>query len=285
MIERAQRILEAGINSAPTEQGSSRIYDMTLHTKGYAEPGYDGEVVVTGDFNNIDKWDAEGRTHETIDKTPGRVADLLEKIGVEVEWSDEWAACDGCQKLVRTQADSYAWQRSYFEDDMFGDEGYIVCHECVKDDPTSYLEYLDGQDNQCMTIDVDLEEHGYHRIDEDYQNGLYGGQASDPKIIAKALREQGIEHFIFTLDSVGQFDMSFSVWVHEDEELDENKFDNAEKDGVDPAHELREAFSKVSCHSGDHSGEGIQATKIRGSEVETKTITPQEFVEGTWLKD
>lgn len=274
--DRAYRILQAGINAAPTPPGCHRIEEMELHTEGYAEPGYDGEVVILGNYNDISEWDAEGRTSKTIDDTPERVAKLLEKIGVELEWSDQWATCDHCHKLVRTSPDSYAWQRSYH----ISDDG-IECHECVKDDPASYLEYLDGQDNQCMTIDVDLEEHGYHRIDEDYQNGLYGGQASDPKIIAKALREQGIEHFIFTLDSVGQFDMSFSVWVHEDEDLDSKKFDNAEKDGIDPAHELREAFSKISSPS----GEGIQATKIRGSEVETKTITPQEFVEGTWLED
>jgi len=272
----ASRILEAGINSAPTDQGISRIEEMELHTAGYAEPGYDGEVVVTGNFNNIDKWDAEGQTHETIDKTPARVADLLEKADVALEWSDEWAVCDHCNKLVRTSPDGYDWQQSYY----ITDDG-LECRECVEEDPASYLEYLEGNTDHCMTIAVDLEEHGYRRIDEDYQNGLYGGQAADPKLIAKALHDQSIYRFIFTLDSCGQFDISFSVWVHEGEELDENKFDIAKKDGADPAHEMREALSNVP----HNSGEGIQVTKIRGSEVETKTVTPQEFVEGTGLKD
>jgi len=274
--KRVQRILEAAINSAPTNQGRNRIEEMTLHTEGYAEPGYDGEVIVVGDFNDITEWDATGHTSKIIDKTPGRVAKLLEKAEVELEWCDEWVACDECRKLVRTSADSYSWQRSYYED-----EGYTTCHECVQKDPTAYLESLEGQDNTCMTIEVDLEEHGYKRMDEDYQNGLYGGQAADPKLIAAALNEQGVSRFIFTLDGVGQFDISFSVWVHEDENLDSEKFLDAEKDGVDPVHEMQEAFRKISSSS----GEGIQATKIRGSKVETKTITPQEFVEGTWLKD
>src|SRR5262249_6021793 len=153
---------------------------------------------------------------------PGRIATLLEKLGVELEWSDEWACCDQCGKAVRTKPDSYSWQAAYASTD----DG-LTCHECMKADPSDYLRSLEGCSDRCVTIDLDLEAAGYRLLAGDFENGLYGGQADRPELIAEALREQGVERFIFHLDTTGQFDLSFSVWVHEEEFdlIDRNDFD------------------------------------------------------------
>jgi hypothetical protein len=54
-------------------------------------------------------------------------------------------------------------------------------------------------------------------LEGNFQRNLHPGQAADPHVMAKKLRALDIERYIFVLDDVGQFDHSFSVWVHEDD--------------------------------------------------------------------
>jgi hypothetical protein len=128
----AIRILEAAKNdSSNTAKNStdwqvrSALEDIQLHV-GYAEPGYsDPEcgIVATGNWNEITKWD--GNERHIISDVPARIARLFEKLGIETEWSDEWCSCSHCDKIVRTEPDSYSWKPSY----TVGD-GELWCHEC-----------------------------------------------------------------------------------------------------------------------------------------------------------
>lgn len=189
-------------------------------TEGYSEPGYtDNEIAtVTGNWNSPP--DTEWVPAEMVDPnhedteagellTTGRALELL---GCELEWSDEWTSCSDCRKLVRTQPDSYSWTRSYWDH-----EDGPVCHECVKKHPEDYIEEMVGNDRAAITIDIDLDKHGFVKLQGDLENGLYGGQKADPKVIGKSLRKHGIDRYVFVIDSVGQFDMSFSVWVDKDQ--------------------------------------------------------------------
>lgn len=188
LIQRVENIIEAGRNSAKTNQGRSQIDSITICTEGYAEPGYDDPksgIIAFGNWNNVTRYD--GQEFQVIDSVPGRIATLLEKLGVELDWSDEWCICDGCQKTVRTQANSYRWRPSYADDGS----GTVLCHDCIKADPSDYLQSLDGSSNRCITIDLDLEKAGYKLLADDFENGLYGGQSDRPELIAEALRQQG----------------------------------------------------------------------------------------------
>jgi hypothetical protein len=193
-LRRAFRVLEiAGLDNGEIE----------LHTEGYAEPGYtdpESGIIATGNWNDP--------------PTPERVTRIFEKLGIEIEWGDEWAACDECHKLFRTQPDSYMWRRSYWLDEMDGD---IRCRECVLEDPTDMLEQLEGKDDRALTFDMDLAAHGYVRQDGEYESGWHPGQDDNPKTIADTLRAKGIGRFLFKVDGVGQFDVRFSLWVHESE--------------------------------------------------------------------
>lgn len=105
---------------------SNSLQGIELHYCGYAEPGYtDPEcgLIATGNWNEITSWFDGQRT--VISNIPKRLGDIFERMGIEIEWSDEWAACSDCQKLVRTQPDSYFWKPSFTLDD---DE--LVCLEC-----------------------------------------------------------------------------------------------------------------------------------------------------------
>lgn len=200
-----------------------------LH-ESYAEPGYtdpESGLIATGDWNSrtvrrkvyprvIPSWltvkDPDA-TYEHIDNTMPRIGTILKKLGAELEWEDEWCACEECHKLFRTSPNSYSWTRSYWDSEGCG----YYCEACVIDDPEDYLESLEGNPRKANTLDLDLEKQGYRKVDIDFENGLHGGQDDNSEKIAESLRKLGVERFIFEIDGVGQFEISFSVWVHETE--------------------------------------------------------------------
>lgn len=170
-----------------------------MFASAYAEPGYtDPEKGIL--FAN---WN---------DEPLKRLGDLAEKAGYAIEWSDEWAQCDNCAKAIRTSPDSYGWRRSYFDS-----EDGIQCIECVREDPSGYLEHLEGHPRRAETMDLDLDELGYVKVGENYEHGWHQGQNDSPDVVATSLKARGIHRFIFKIDDVGQFDVRFSVYIHEDE--------------------------------------------------------------------
>jgi hypothetical protein len=278
-LARAEKLAEKFRTQAKTEEGRSRCGEVQINAAGYAEPGYsdpDSGVVALGNWNEISRW-AEGKS-EKVDSAPADLAAALEKIGVDLEWEDEWKTCSDCSRLVRTQPDSYSWKRSYFEDD----DCNIQCSDCVLKDPSAYLASLEGNPKKAVTIEVDLAKQGYRQVDAKFENGLYGGQAASPKLIAEALREQGIERFLFEIDSVGQFDLDFSVWIHEDEwsQFDPSKFGQAKVDGPDPAAMAQKAMREAALQP-KPAGEGIVHTTLNLDDgtAKTRVVTAQEFVE------
>lgn len=167
--------------------------DVMIYYNGYVEPGYDDPesgMIATANWNDVDP-------------------EPFEELGIEIEWSDEWSDCCNCGKLFRTSPDSYSWTPYY----AWIGECEMICGDCIKDDPSDYLEELNGNKRKCETIGISLEEHGYRLYQDGYENGFHPGQNDDPQAIAKQLREKGFKNFIFQLDSTGQFDMNFSVWV------------------------------------------------------------------------
>ena len=176
----------------------------------YAEPGYDAPdsgVIAFANWNP----DSFATTATKEQRTMRRLGDILEKLGVECEWSDQWSTCDCCGKAVRTSPDSYGWKRSFWLDDC-----EIVCMQCVLDDPAAYLDAAENNPEFAVTFDLDLAEYGYNLLEGNFQRGLHHGQAASPHVIAKELRELDVTRFLFVLDDTGQFDETFSVWVHDE---------------------------------------------------------------------
>lgn len=273
---RALKAIEAAINSAKTENGRYRIEEIHLCSEGYAEPGYDGNVVALGNWNELREYDNQNNTCKTIDNTPSRLAAVLEKIGVEIEWEDEWNVCCECGRLVRKEPDSYSWQRSYVE----SDEG-AVCMECL--DPEDHLVDLEGQEDRANTIrKINPAKYGYILLKDDYESGWHRGQDASPKKIAEVLRNKfGVERFLFNVDNVGQFDMSFSVYVHESEIhlVDKEKFMGEDTDGPSNSEALKRGLQQASVEIAKLEGEGIKYAEISGDKVEARLISPEDFVE------
>jgi len=279
LIRRAEKQIEIAHRSAKTSQARSQIDSITICTE-YAEPGYSSSgLIAFGNWNAVTSY-TENK-FGTVDDAPARLGTLLEKLGCELEWSDEWVCCDQCGRAVRTKPDSYRWQASYASTD----DG-ILCHECLEEDPTDYLQSLEGTSERCVTMDLDLEAHGYKLVADDFENGLYGNQADRPELVAEALRKQGVDRFLFKLDSTGQFDLSFSVWVHEDEydRIDREEFDAASVAGVDPAYQLQKALADASTKMAATEGQiKVAKADIGSGTARVRTVTPEEFVAGTAL--
>jgi hypothetical protein len=278
---RASALLELAERCAPTSQGRCRVADVTLHHEGYAEPGYDNPasgIVALGDWNDIStyqdgKWVSE-------DNTLCRLGAMLEKLGVALEWNDEWTTCDDCGKLIRTSPNSYCWKFSGWQ----SDDG-CVCSECVMKDPEDYLENMEGETTRAVTLEIDPAKHGYTQLEGWFEHGLYGGQNADPKVIAKSLKKLGVTRFLFVLDDVGQFDARFSVYVHDSEmeNLDRGKWAAAETDGPDLVAGLERALSAASTEMAKlPEGQGIKYAKVKADgTAEVKLVSPQDFIDGT----
>ena len=168
--------------------------------EGYAEPGYDAPK--------------HGVLFANWNRYPSRLTDILERAGYAIEWSDEWSTCEDCEKAVRTSPDSYSWSPAC----ALIAECSIVCRNCLADNPTAYLEELNGNEHSCLTNalaqHIDVTEHGYEKYNPDsFESGLHRGQNDNPREIAKALRAKGITDFIFVQDEQSQFYIKFSVYV------------------------------------------------------------------------
>lgn len=100
----------------------------------YAEPGYSQprSGIVLADWNGVAQC----------------VQDFLEAEGYELEWDDEWAACERCGKLVRIQPNSWMWSPFYkFHKHDFNWEEFL-CLNCAEeayqeDNLNSELEEVD----------------------------------------------------------------------------------------------------------------------------------------------
>ena len=198
-------------------ESRDRLDEIQFHS-AYAEPGYDDPesgIIATGNWNNADKKAPPPKYWVKADDFVERVAHVLEKrFKAELEWSDEWDTCSECQKLVRTQADSYGWTRAYFEL-----EGDRLCCECVKEHAEEVLQSLEGNFKSAVTdaLGLDPADHGYIQVLKDLEHGLHEHMAADPTVIAKGLRELGVTRFLFKIDDASQFYFTFSCWVHESE--------------------------------------------------------------------
>jgi hypothetical protein len=178
--------LQARVHNAQSE------LDSLQWANGYVEPGYSNpeHLILFANWNHF----------------PSRVTDLLERMGYSVEWSDEWSQCGDCGLAVRTSPDSYKWRRSY----AILNDCEIVCSDCIHQAPKGYLDELTNNHERADTLDIDLAAHGFQKFNGTYENGLHPGQNDNPEEIVKLLPD-GVD-YIFQIPSVGQFDITFTLW-------------------------------------------------------------------------
>lgn len=199
-------VLRHGIATDEDAKRAVREIDNMTSAKEFAESGYDqpAKGILFADWNYFDK----------------RTLDILERMGYECEWSDEWSNCDGCGKAVRTSPDHCAWQPYYVVSD-----GGLVCLNCMDWESTLEDEYEDNA-NKAVFNACDPSKYGYRRVSEDgeFESGFHLGQDDKPKEILKRLHAAGVKRVVFRIPETSQFYIRFETWakVEEVEEYDEN---------------------------------------------------------------
>lgn len=279
---RAETLIEAAQNSAKTREGKDRAGSVGLYSS-YTEPRYTDPisgVIALGNWNKITKWDEDAGHSVHLDDIMSRLGEALETwCGAELEWEDEWACCEDCGKLFRISPDSYSWQQ-------YGvTENCCICGDCIAENARDYLENLEDNDHNCATIQgIDPAEYEYTPILTDLEHGFHLGQDADPKVIAESLRDMGIERFLFVLDSAGQFDLSFSTWIH-DSEMDKFNKDGVETNGPSVSAALERGLKVAALQSSKLPDvpNHVKYTKITGGKAEARLVGPQEFIDG--IKD
>ena len=174
--------------------------EITDIADDYCEPGYtlpEGRKgVAFGDWN--------GKRY--------RLANILDRMGYEVEWLDEWTVCEHCNKAFRTQPDSYSWKMhgAFLEDAC-----ELICGDCLAENPEWITEELMNNPRRALTIDgIDLAADGWHMIPGDaWRNGWYGQEDKPEEVVAQYVPE-GYD-YIFVVDEVGQFECAWRMWLRE----------------------------------------------------------------------
>lgn len=131
----------------------------------------------------------------------------------EIEWSDEWVIDYECDKAYRTSPDSYGWQRQF----RFTECGQLITPDNDIEDWIEHCVMTDeGQQARCLPYFIDKErliEQGFKLISEDNANGLHGRADNPNEIAEEVFDETEYTEIIFVLDSVGQFELEFSVYA------------------------------------------------------------------------
>jgi hypothetical protein len=183
-------------DNATLEDRTRQIEYMTWAHE-YAEPGY--------------SQPEKGILFANWNYFPRGLDSILEHYGYEMEWEDEWSTCGDCGRAIRTSADSYCWQPSY----VILNECELICIACLNGHADEYLESLENNPRKALNVShgINPADYGYTQVGKDFENGFHPHQNDNPKKIYDELRKQGHPRILFTVDSVGQFDLTFSAWI------------------------------------------------------------------------
>lgn len=289
LYERVRGILEAA--AARETFSQSRIECMLddIHCNGYAEPGYtDPEcgIIICGDWNSVTKahYDENGNLSgfSTQCDLPERLYRIFdERYGINCEWSDEWTSCHECGKLVRSSPDCYGWTSAY----VILNDCELVCHECIQSNAAEYLESIEGKYRTALSdsLGITPEDYGYVVAISDMESGFHRHQTDDPKTVAKEFKKLGIERFLFALEGVGQFDVSFRVYVHESEKhlLPEDVEDiDTHCEGPSIAENAERALRSIPpADPNSPHGQYVKVDVSTGT-AEVFPLDPEKFVKG-----
>jgi len=284
--DQARKLIFEASKGAPPEV-MQQLDELVLHTDGAFEDCIETPecgIIALGNWNCTYAQTDDGSVQPDNNTMP-MLGNALEKLGIELDWSDCYEICACCGKLVRTEPTHYGWLPRHCFIEGLGD----VCAACIiEDHAEEYFQMLEGHGERAVALeDVDPTDHDYVQIIGECENGLYHGQDDDPESIATALRKLGIERFLFKVDSTGQFDTHFSVFVHEDEAelFDVQRYAKALKQPeLSPAEACQQYLQNASAAMKDQGDKPGVTIIRRDPEDDTqpviKTITPLEFVQG-----
>ena len=134
----------------------------------------------------------------------------------EDNWTyyDEAYVCDECYKAYLRRE----YNACEYADYYIGD-GWLLCGNCVKEQPDDYIQSLINEPTRANTI-LDYEEltsAGFEKVnDYPFANGWYGQQDSPKEIMAKAKQMKPKSQFIFNIrKNYNPFECEFDLYERE----------------------------------------------------------------------
>ena len=125
---------------------------------------------------------------------------------------DEYYICSECNKAFKTN-NGYATAKVWLGD------GFCLCANCVKEDPTEYInERLNNPDKMNVILsDSELEQLGFKKLnDEHYENGYYGIHDNPSKLYAKAKQDYPNSSILFSIyENYNPYATEFDIWIKE----------------------------------------------------------------------
>jgi hypothetical protein len=128
-------------------------------------------------------------------------------------FADEGYVCSECNRWFFYDDRGYVSYQNYFVGD-----GYILCHDCTKEDSEPYFESLINEPTRANTLfdNAELMELGWQRVNErTYDNGWYEWNTQDQpeEILKKALEQNPDGEYIFVINKTGNpWETEFDLW-------------------------------------------------------------------------
>lgn len=208
-------LVQEGINEL---EKTNRNFYASIYEDG---DGYEDQVLV---FETSDSQKAlENWLWNTFNERGIDISDFDWKYNEDKDWNedcinlatdDNWCYLDAgfcCEEC-------YKWYRFdvYYANYWVGD-GFIVCEECVKENPEGYIDSLVNDPSRANTIlSMDeLYDQGFEKLDEHYAHGWYGRVDDPQEIYDKLVDQYGYDvEVLFSIEKTrNPFQTDFDVYI------------------------------------------------------------------------
>lgn len=126
-------------------------------------------------------------------------------------FEDEFLVCQNCSKAYRRDMNGMGYNEFWLGD------GICLCAECVRKDPSEYIDHLINNPESANIIlsDGELSSFGFTKMNEEhYANGLYHSYDNPRKIYDKIRETNQSSQILFSIyQNHNPFEVEFDVWM------------------------------------------------------------------------
>ena len=126
-------------------------------------------------------------------------------------YADEYIICEECLKAYRRDLNGMGYNEFWIADNT------CLCAECVRKDPSEYIDYLINNPDSANIIlsDSELSSLGFTKMNEEhYANGLYDSYDNPRKIYDKIRETNQEAQILFSIyKNHNPFEVEFDVWM------------------------------------------------------------------------
>ena len=168
--QKANLILRTACNMAERQDKefgwhrfSNYMRSFRIYANDLIHPDFQTDVVVAGNWNNIEQSNPLPGGKKVICTLPGRLASIFERMGFSIVWSDNVCECVNCNRLLQSAHTDASWSPDFVQTD-----GGPICYDCWNANELSDPDYecscegcLDNSDQTEFDYECSCEECSY----------------------------------------------------------------------------------------------------------------------------